>query len=80
VKRRGAHRAQRKAKEAALSDVAGTLFGKAGPTSRCTCGHTGDGPRSQHDDRYAKGHGACLVDGCLCMQFSWASHLSAGAS
>ena len=42
-----------------------------GPMSICTCGHTGDGPNSQHDDRYGIGHGACTVEGCNCKQFTW---------
>lgn len=45
------------------------------PKSVCTCGHTGDGARSQHTG--FGGHGACQatpVDGrneCRCGQFSW---------
>ena len=48
-----------------------------GPKSICSCGHTGDGPNSQHADRYAEGHGFCQVTGpdkattCSCRQFTW---------
>ena len=44
---------------------------KGKPKSICTCGHTGDGPNSQHADRYGIGHGACTVEGCNCKQFTW---------
>ncbi len=38
--------------------------------SRCTCGHTGDGPHSQHfDTPFAKGHGECRL--CDCQKFTW---------
>jgi hypothetical protein len=46
------------------------------PKSICTCGHTGDGPDSQHDasEFGVKGHGPCHVEGCTeCVQFSWAA-------
>lgn len=43
----------------------------AGPKSWCRCGHTGDGPHSQHAVRLAEGHGACQVRGCYCKQFTW---------
>lgn len=79
MKRRRSIRAQRKAKEAALSEVAGTLFAKTGPTGMCSCGHTGDGPHSEHADRYAEGHGACTVAGCGYRQFSWVGRLPVGA-
>jgi hypothetical protein len=42
------------------------------PKSMCKCGHSGDGPESQHDPRYAEGHGPCHVEGCDCEQFTWA--------
>ncbi len=54
-----------------------------GPKSICACGHTGDGPDSQHiteapslgslpaDGDPNQGHGACTVDGCSCQKFSW---------
>ncbi len=42
-----------------------------GPRSLCTCGHTGDGPGSQHTDTLTPGHGRCTVRGCACRQFSW---------
>lgn len=45
-----------------------------GPKSICSCGHTGDGPNSQHADRYAEGHGECKYDllyPCKCHQFTW---------
>jgi hypothetical protein len=39
---------------------------------RCDCGHL----RSQHGDRFAKGHGACtaasgVMEHCPCNQFTW---------
>ena len=52
-----------------------------GPKSICACGHTGDGPNSQHitdgeslgslpaDDDPNQGHGACT--GCDCQKFIW---------
>ena len=40
--------------------------------SICRCGHTGDGPNSEHDARYAEGHGPCLR--CDCPQFTWARY------
>ncbi len=42
------------------------------PKSICECGHTGDGPRSDHAARFAEGHGRCTVTGCGCPQFTWA--------
>ena len=43
------------------------------PKSICTCGHTGDGPNSEHGAKVLpNGHGACLVEGCDCRQFTWA--------
>ena len=41
------------------------------PRSICTCGHTGDGPNSQHDNTFIPGSGKCLVDGCGCNRFTW---------
>jgi hypothetical protein len=41
------------------------------PASVCKCGHTGDGPNSQHNNTTEAGHGMCLVDGCECMGFTW---------
>lgn len=32
---------------------------------KCSCGHL----KSQHNDRYQKGHGDCKV--CKCKQFTW---------
>lgn len=56
----------------------------AGPASLCECGHTGDGPTSQHVNRLAdhtipagRGHGYCLVRGCKCEKFRWAKFLPA---
>lgn len=52
---------------------------RGGPASICTCGHTGDGARSQHLDgwEYAdgveEGHGKCAVDGCACEHFHWSA-------
>ena len=43
------------------------------PRSLCTCGHKGEGPKSEHRGR--KGNGACLVKGCECIEFTWASFL-----
>lgn len=41
--------------------------------SVCRCGHTGDGPDSQHaDEPLEDGHGACNVEGCSCERFVWA--------
>jgi hypothetical protein len=42
-----------------------------GPKSICYCGHTGGGGVSQHADRYEQGHGACKIEGCPCVQFTW---------
>lgn len=45
------------------------------PKSLCGCGHSGDGPDSDHRDDYgpdvSPGHGRCLVKGCGCTKFSW---------
>lgn len=42
-----------------------------GPRSRCTCGHVGDGPESNHRDGFQAGHGACIIEGCDCRKFTW---------
>jgi hypothetical protein len=44
-----------------------------GPRSFCECGHTGDGPNSQHADSVhgARGHGKCLYRDCPCGKFTW---------
>ena len=42
-----------------------------GPKSLCGCGHTGDGPHSEHAARFAEGHGPCKR--CACKQFTWES-------
>lgn len=40
------------------------------PKSICTCGHLGDGARSQHIG--FGGHGSCIFDGdACCNKFSW---------
>lgn len=44
--------------------------------SVCKCGHTGDGPGSQHaaedvQGLAVEGHGRCTVDGCDCSRFTW---------
>jgi len=42
--------------------------------SLCECGHTGDGPGSDHGETWfalADGHGPCQVPGCACSQFTW---------
>jgi hypothetical protein len=44
---------------------------KADPKSRCRCGHTGDGPGSQHDGGVVAGHGSCL-ECAACVKFTWA--------
>ena len=43
------------------------------PASVCACGHTGDGEGSQHSSSgaFSSGHGACVVEGCSCLQFRW---------
>lgn len=46
-----------------------------GPKSKCYCGHTGDGPGSQHDDEITPGHGKCKE--CACTQFSWKGYTDA---
>lgn len=44
-----------------------------GPKSICKCGHVGDGTISQHHGSViAPGHGGCKVEGCNCIQFTWA--------
>jgi len=43
------------------------------PVDVCYCGHTGGTEYSQHDARYAEGHGACRVKWCDCKQFTWKS-------
>lgn len=40
--------------------------------SICLCGHTGDGPGSQHANTLAEGHGPCMVNKCTCLKFTWA--------
>jgi len=54
------------------------ILWKGRPKSICTCGHTGDGPNSQHADRYGLGHGACKVEGCNCKQFTWDKFIEKG--
>lgn len=59
--------------------------GWSGPRSKCRCGHTGDGPQSEHDifEGYIRipgfageeGHGACHVPGCDCKHFRWNTFL-----
>jgi hypothetical protein len=45
------------------------------PMSVCRCGHTGDGPNSQHEKGpLAEGHGKCKE--CDCKKFSWASFIN----
>jgi len=43
------------------------------PMSNCTCGHTGDGANSQHEDLMPGGHGQCKIPDCNCKRFTWAS-------
>lgn len=46
------------------------IYSASVPKSICTCGHTGDGARSQHTG--FGGHGSCIFgDACGCGQFSW---------
>lgn len=48
------------------------------PKALCYCGHTGDGPNSQHAERQMpdgesvrdNGHGKCTVEGCGCPIFT----------
>ena len=48
------------------------------PKSVCQCGHSGDGPDSDHGSlnpvasQLQPGHGKCSVPGCDCEQFTWA--------
>lgn len=45
---------------------------ESNPASLCVCGHTGNGGNSQHHTGgFQSGHGACMVDGCKCKQFTW---------
>jgi len=53
-----------------------------GAKSMCTCGHAGDGdpktaPRPPVISHHAGplGHGYCLVAGCDCEKFTWASSI-----
>jgi|PlaIllAssembly_1097288.scaffolds.fasta_scaffold14217_4 hypothetical protein len=40
------------------------------PRSFCVCGHTGDGPNSEHEDtNLESGHGPCKE--CMCERFTW---------
>lgn len=39
------------------------------PKSWCYCGHTGDGPNSEHAGW--NGHGRCYYHNCDCEQFTW---------
>ena len=48
------------------------------PKSICTCGHTGDGPGSQHLSGILQaGHGRCAMLECqnTCPQFTWKKFL-----
>jgi hypothetical protein len=50
-------------------------WSRVNPKSICTCGHTGDGGNSEHEDSAAiaelQGHGKCKVPGCTCQHFQW---------
>jgi len=46
-----------------------------GPKSICTCGHEGDGKAGAHSEPV--GGGACTVEGCACLRFTWAGYLPA---
>jgi len=49
------------------------------PRSYCACGHTGDGPQSQHapiafahpNALRGEGAGQCTVRDCPCKRFTW---------
>lgn len=43
------------------------------PKSVCSCGHTGDGPNSQHEIHFQQGHGKCML--CDCPKFTWAGFI-----
>jgi len=45
----------------------------AGGKSKCSCGHTGDGGGSQHEDTVQAGHGKCRM--CNCQKFTWVEFL-----
>ncbi len=48
-------------------------YGEKAPKSICSCGHTGDGNKSWHEDNGpAQGHGSCGHAGCRCTKFTWA--------
>lgn len=50
------------------------------PKSLCTCGHTGDGPGSQHQQHprlLEAGHGRCRMALCDCKVFTFKEHLPA---
>ncbi|MEE8503990.1 MAG: hypothetical protein V3T26_06025 [candidate division NC10 bacterium] len=51
--------------------------GWPGAKSLCSCGHTGDGSDSAHKDSPEVGHGACLIPGCPCNNFTWARWMTA---
>lgn len=42
--------------------------------SRCTCGHVGDKPESDHRDLFQSGHGPCRL--CKCGRFRWRNWIS----
>lgn len=48
----------------------------AEPQSKCSCGHAGDGPNSEHadlDQPFGEGKAFCMK--CDCVQFTWAGFL-----
>ena len=49
-------------------------WGQRAPRSICSCGHSGDGVKSQHDDSITVGHGICRVEGCPCHKFAWSRY------
>lgn len=57
------------------------MINNRGPKSICTCGHSGDGPDSDHGSdneilsQVCPGHGRCTVPGCECERFTWAGFL-----
>lgn len=46
------------------------------PQSWCICGHTGDGPNSEHADTVEPGHGKCIHSSCPCSKFTWYGHMA----
>lgn len=63
----------------AKTDKTQTFLSPARPAGVCHCGHTGDGPGSEHTaGPIAPGHGACTK--CSCTRFTWAGWTQYGQS